>query len=568
MHSDHDSDPSALEQARAACEQREWRAAFDRLRDADAAGTLEPAGLELLAECARWVGEMDHVIDPLERAHARYAEGTDHAAAARTALALCIANADAGNEALVGSWWERGSRLLEGLEEGPEHAVQAWLTARQHGDACDLDRHRSFAERALAIARRHGVRNVEALALCELGHVESARGRSTQAMAALKQATSMAIGGELGLWATGFVFCSAIWACRSRGEWAQAEQWADSSDRWLERVGIDYFPAFCRVHRTEVLRVRGSLERAEQEILPATERFSLRVPRWEKVAQAELGEVRRRLGDLSGAMTAFRRALELGWDPQPGLALVQLAQGDAAGAHRGLERTFNEPRPTWLAEDRANLLAARVTVAIAAGALEVAERAVGELAELADRNETAWDHAAAAQARGELALAHGEAAAAVEQLAQARARWAELDAPFELARCGGVLAAALDASGDPSGAALARDAARAGFERIGALADRDRLGGGGERPPQAAAGEAGPSHGVFRREGDVWHVALDDCDIRLKDARGLRYVAALLAQPGVERFAVDLAAPTGAPDDPRAADRGDAGEILDDEARA
>ena len=48
----------------------------------------------------------------------------------------------------------------------------------------------------------------------------------------------------------------------------------------------------------------------------------------------EMGDIRRRLGDPAGAEEAFRRASELGREPQPGLALLRLAQGDV-DARRG-----------------------------------------------------------------------------------------------------------------------------------------------------------------------------------------------------------------------------------------
>jgi len=45
-----------------------------------------------------------------------------------------------------------------------------------------------------------------------------------------------------------------------------------------------------------------------------------------------MGEVRRRRGRLDEAEAAFRRAHELGRDPQPGLALLRLAQGQVEDA--------------------------------------------------------------------------------------------------------------------------------------------------------------------------------------------------------------------------------------------
>jgi hypothetical protein len=69
---------------------------------------------------------------------------------------------------------------------------------------------------------------------------------------------------------------------------------------------------------------------------------------------------------------------------------------------------------------------------------------------------------------------------------------------------------------------------------------------------------------VFRREGEYWTVAFDGVVSRLKDSKGLRDIAALLAQPGREIAALDLASP----DAMTFKAQGDTGEVLDDRARA
>lgn len=45
----------------------------------------------------------------------------------------------------------------------------------------------------------------------------------------------------------------------------------------------------------------------------------------------------------------------------------------------------------------------------------------------------------------------------------------------------------------------------------------------------------------FRRDGDYWTIAHGDTVLRLKDSRGLQYVARLLRHPGQEILAIDLA---------------------------
>lgn len=558
----------ALRRARDACDARNWQAAFELLAEADRHGGLEPTGLELLAECARWLGHNEDIIDPLERAHAKYVADGDKRAAVRTALGLCHANDDAGRRELMAAWWERAGELIAQVPEGPEHALHAWYQNRACGALGDLDGQEQNAERALELARRYGDRNVEALALIDLAHVAAVRGENAHTFERIKQATSLALGGEIDIFATGMVFCNAIWACRCRGEWQRAQEWTESSTRWVTRQQVEYFPGMCRVHRAEVLRVHGELAAAEKECEAATRIVTQAMPAYANFPWAELGEVRRRRGDLSGAMTAFQQSLSLGWDPQPGLALLLLDQGEIHSAHSAIELAFHEPRPTMMREDRANLLSARAKIALAAGATAIAESAVAELETLAARNATSWDTATAAHARGMFELAANNATRASESLARARRIWGEVDAPYELAMTCVLLGQAITAEGDRRRGRLELDVARGIFARISAKLECERTDAvlrslAGDVPaPTALTHPASPARARIEREGDTWVFDFDGRTVRLQGTRGLEYLAKLLAEPSIDCWAIDLAGMGGA------ADRGHAGEILDSTARS
>ncbi|HWN58512.1 MAG TPA: hypothetical protein VNO74_10450, partial [Methylomirabilota bacterium] len=97
------------------------------------------------------------------------------------------------------------------------------------------------------------------------------------------------------------------------------------------------------------------------------------------------------------------------------------------------------------------------------------------------------------------------------------------------------------------------------------------------RPAQAT----GQSRCSFRREGEYWTLTYRDTLFRIKDAKGLHYLAELLRKPNQQLFSIDLAALTANHELARATngamdgvanetvrDLGDAGEILDLEARA
>jgi tetratricopeptide (TPR) repeat protein len=71
-------------------------------------------------------------------------------------------------------------------------------------------------------------------------------------------------------------------------------------------------------------------------------------------------------------------------------------------------------------------------------------------------------------------------------------------------------------------------------------------GNGQEDRTQAAAGrqpetsDHGPGTNLFRKEGDYWSIAFEGCTFRLKDVKGLHYLAHLLRHPGQEFHVLQL----------------------------
>src|SRR5262249_11900084 len=170
--------------------------------------------------------------------------------------------------------------------------------------------------------------------------------------------------------------------------------------------------------------------------------------------------------DFEGAQVEFRRAEELGFDPQPGLALLRLAQGRIDVASRSITTAL--AGQTWNRLARAKLLPAQVKIAIAAGALDVARVALDELIIIAEAYPTPWLLGVAEYAEGALALAAGNAATACAGLRQALHRWQMLDLPYEMATTRRLLGSALREVGDEEGAESSFRAAHAIFERLGA----------------------------------------------------------------------------------------------------
>ena len=293
----------------------------------------------------------------------------------------------------------------------------------------------------------------------------------------------------------------------------------------------------------------------------------------------ELGRIRLHMGNIAGAEEALLAAHRAGWDPQPGLALVRLAQGDAGAAtaaiRDALERPMRLPskeRPPNNDLQRAPLLEALVEIEVATGNIGRARVAADELDLIAARFASKALVAGAAHARGRVLLADGDPVGAEQSLSESVRLWNEVGAPYEAARARLDLAEAHAASGSEHRAALERQAARTILDGIEAVPS--------VTPPvehdHALPVQQGASLNVFHREGDYWTVTFDGHTDRIRDLKGMRYLARLLADPGREYHVLDLVAAEtagGGHGDtgpvaalPRSA-FGDAGELLDPQAK-
>jgi class 3 adenylate cyclase len=219
------------------------------------------------------------------------------------------------------------------------------------------------------------------------------------------------------------------------------------------------------------MRLRGAWPEAEEEASRACDELKEWAPGYAGDAFCELGELRLRRGDLAGTEEAFRQASELGRDPQPGLALLRLAQGRLEAAVSSIRTALADESRGVV---RARLLPAGAEIALAAGDLDGAEAAGDELDTIAGQLGTAALDAAAAYVRGLVRLEAGDSEAAISMFRRAHDRWRELDAPYEAGRVRLALGRALLARGDGEAARQHLEGARVTFERLGAKPDARR----------------------------------------------------------------------------------------------
>jgi DNA-binding CsgD family transcriptional regulator len=480
-----------LERARAAYAERSWLEAYEAFARADEAEPLAPADLELRATTARMLARDDEAVEILERAHHAYLEQGETSRAAYCAGWIGMTLFFSGASGPASGWLARAQRLLEDVpEETPLHGYVLLTVMYRHGSAGDLEAAVAAAAEAAAIGRRHGDPELMALAIHGHGHMLVLAGRVPEGLALLDEAMVTVTTAELSPFVVGIVYCGVILACQEGFEVGRAREWTLELTRWVEQQrDLVAFTGRCLLHRAEILQLGASWSEALEEALLAAERFVDTKNPAVGLAFYRQGELLRLRGEFSAAEEAYRAASRNGWEPQPGLAQLRLAQGKRDAALTAIRRTCVEVTEPL---KRAALLPAQIEIALAAGELGEARTACKELRGLATQYESAMLDAIVAHADGAVALAEADAPSAIASLRHAQRIWLKLDAPYEVARTRELIAHACSALGDDEATALELEAARELYARLGAAPDLARV-----------ATPAGETHGLSERELEV-----------------------------------------------------------------
>lgn len=460
-------------QSNASADPAAWVDVYGELSAADPL-TLGVDELESLAEAAFWLGRPRESITARHQVYARYRDDGEAAAATKTAWLLFCNHFDLDETAAASGWLGRAHRHAE---EIPDHVEAAYVAladadwALFNGQFDDALGHARLTTEA---AHQHGDRDLEGLGLATQGRILIARGDVADGLDRLDEAMVAALSDELTPFATGWVYCLLLSCCQELGDVRRAAEWTDLAVRWCAERGQDsWYPGLCRLHRCEVQSLRGEWSAAEQGALRAAEELAPFGDYLIADGQYLAGEVRRRRGDFAGAEDAFRLAHQYGRDPQPGLALLRLAQGDADGAAAALRHALSGGSAGPLRRGR--ILAAHAQAELRLGNLDSAARSADELAELAGSSGAQLLRAMSAVARGSVLLARGDIDAALPLLRDACAICRELSCPYEAAETQVLLGQAARSVGDEETAQLELAAARAAFERLGAAPDVERV---------------------------------------------------------------------------------------------
>ena len=458
-----------LEEGRAAFESGAWSASYRLLNAADAQNPLDPTDLDRLATAAYLIGEDAASVQARTRAHAGFLERGEPVRAARSALWLAFTMFDKARQRAQAAGWLRRAQRLLGEVRGP-CVEQGWLlcgSARQRVAAGEIAAAHTAFIQAAEIGERFGDVDLTALARHGQGRTLVAMNDTAAGLALLDEVMVAVAGGEIAPIVTGAVYCSVITACHDLFDLRRAQEWTTALEGWCAaHPDVVPFRGYCLIHRSELMRLHGAWQAAFTEAQRACDRLTDPPSQPEAgAAYYQLAELHRLRGELAKADEAYRLASQAGRNPQPGLALLRLSQGQLDPAAASIHLALQEARDR---RSRVLLLRAGVDIMLAGNDVAGARAACEELAQIAEGLDVLFPRAASLQAHGAVALAEQEPFPALERLRVACATWQELDAPYELAQCRVLIGLAYRLLGDNDGAQLELEAAQEIFEKLGA----------------------------------------------------------------------------------------------------
>jgi ATP/maltotriose-dependent transcriptional regulator MalT len=487
----------ALEQGRGAYANRAWADAFEALSRANEETPLEAEELELLARAAYMLGLDDEYRGALEQAYHAFRGAGEASRAARCAWWIGHNLLFLGQAAPARGWFARGQRLVE--REDREHVERGYLlipTIIEHSAKGEFAAAHATAAEIAEIGERFDDPDLVAMALMEQGHALVRQGRTEEGLRLVDETMVAVTAGELSPVVAGIVYCNTIAFCRDAYELRRAREWTEALTRWCEQQpDMVAHKGLCLVHRAEIMTLGGAWKEALEEARRVGTQFTQGVLNERALGHAAYrqAEVHRLQGRFDEAEAEYRNASRFGREPQPGLALMRLAQGKGEAAAGALRRAVSETAPPL---KRAALLPALVEILVATGDVAEARSASDELAAIADAQGSEALNALAAHAESAVALGEGDAPAALASARRAWQAWQDLGAPYDAARARILIAQACAQIGDTDTVALEVDAARDVFFRLGATPDLARLDSFARKRPRA-------QHGLTLREVEV-----------------------------------------------------------------
>lgn len=463
---DAESDQEVLHVAKQAVADKRWRDAVTNFEKADEEGAaLTGSDLDSWSLAVQCTGQPSNAVPLLVRAVAEHMKSSRQDLAAASAVMLSTIHADRGDLAVAKGWIARAHDLVSDTETCPAVGLILWRQSIVAATEGNPEEALKLADRAYSYGRDNGYVGVESLGLMYRGFFELSLGDTENGFADQDHAAALALSQNIDPFTGGTIYCNLLWACRTFGDWARANQWTLGYQRFCSDGQME-FAGSCQLHRAEVLGVQGTLTDAIAHISDALDKLPGDAPWAVGDAYRVLGDIRSAIGDDDEAAEAYEKSYALGWDPQPGHAMLLLERGEFEAAYLGLERSL--VGQSWWTLQRQGILLGHLAVAAArSGKRERAQAIVDDLAGQTHRWPMPSVRALTSEAKAVLEY-ESDPKKSLEYFHLSRQLWTSIDSHISAARLRLLLAELQFRLGDKTGAVHEIHAAIAAAKKHGA----------------------------------------------------------------------------------------------------
>ena len=428
-----DTTPDLREQARRAATTQSWEDAATLFEKADATGTLEGEDFHQWALALQCTGRSDAAIPVLVRAVAAHNKAGNVRLAVTDAVTLSGLHFERGQAAIAKGWLTRAEDWASESDDAATTATVLWMKSKVAAFDGEPELALSLADAAYTAVRHKDAVTIEALSLVYRGFYRLCLGDTRAGLADQDHAATLALSSnDLDPVMGGILYCNILWASRMFGDWARADQWTLGYQKFCSEGGVE-LTGSCQLHRSEVLGVRGSLGEALMRIQDSLARLSSDAPWSIGDAHRVLGDIQSAIGNDDVALEAYDKAYSLGWDPEPGRAMLLLERGEAEAAYANLERSLIG-KSWWTLQRRGILFAHLALMAAHTGRHQQALELIEELSGSPDRWPMPSIRALTNEAQAVLAQARQDFEAAVRHLHLARQLWSSIEGRVQAVR--------------------------------------------------------------------------------------------------------------------------------------
>lgn len=419
-----------IETARKGLLEQRWSDAATAFAMLDVAGSLAAEDIEGWSFALQCLGTPSEAIPLLARCASSYASAGNNYGAAHCSITLSAIHLERGETAIARGWLARARDLSQTASGSAAEGEVLWMASRLAGTDGEPERAVELAGAAYAFGRDNADSRIEALGLMYRGFYRLSMGDIRGGLEDQDHAAALALSQDVDPITGGVLYCNILWACRTFGDWSRAQEWTLGYRNFCSGHQME-FSGSCQLHRAECLGVQGSLEEARAFIIDAIKRLPSDAPWALGDANRVLGDIEVAIGNEDAATEAYARCFSLGWDAEPGHAMLMMSRGQIDAAVASLERSLIG-RGWWKLQRRSTILAHLALAHSLAGHEDKATNILGQLA--GDREMLPSVGAIVHETKAVINRAGGRPVEALNELFLAKQLWMNLGSRYNEAR--------------------------------------------------------------------------------------------------------------------------------------